>query len=65
MAKNKAKAVTQQQSIQSSKTPIKKEIPASKKTNQFYFLMIAFVVVVITLLVFIPSFSLHFVIFFR
>lgn len=61
MAKNKAKAVTQQQSIQSSKTPIKKEIPASKKTNQFYFLMIAFVVVVITLLVFIPSFSLHFV----
>ena len=38
MAKNKAKAVTQQQSIQSSKTPIKKEIPASKKTNQFYFM---------------------------
>ncbi|HUM53007.1 MAG TPA: hypothetical protein PK431_14380 [Chitinophagales bacterium] len=61
MAKNKAKAVTQQQNIQATKTPTKKAVSASNKPKSFYFILAAFAVVLVTLLVFIPSFSLHFV----
>lgn len=61
MAKNKLKVHAKQPTTQSTKPPANTTISASDKPFKFYFLLSATVVCVITLIVFIPAFSLHFV----
>lgn len=61
MAKNKAKAAHQPKVITASNSTKNTPTILPEKSNRFYFLLSALVVAIITLLVFLPSFSLQFV----